>query len=148
MSASRNPRQIDWESQLDKRNSQSPAPLASEWQSMPNMASAVAGIASRRMETPTRPLAHRAERVSYKHLPPEQREEMRRRSNAEAARRSRQKRKNDQRELQRTFRENENRIAHLENMISELSAEVEDTERNQSSRPGHGSTAKSRRSKQ
>ena len=59
-----------------------------------------------------------------KHLPPAEREEMRRRLNADAARRSRQKRKQEEKHVERIYHENEERIAMLERRANELTAEL------------------------
>ena len=66
----------------------------------------------------------RAERVSYKHLPADQREEVRRARNAEAAKRSRLRKKNESREIQQAYEHNERKIANLEHMVTLLSQEL------------------------
>lgn len=66
----------------------------------------------------------RAKRVSYAHLPAHERELIRRIRNAESAKRSRQKKKEEDSAIMQTFNENEQRIAELERRVVQLSAEL------------------------
>ena len=68
--------------------------------------------------------SQRAPRVSIKHLPAHEREQMRRKLNAEAACRSRQRRKMEEKNVERMYRENEERIAALERRAKELTSEL------------------------
>lgn len=66
----------------------------------------------------------RAQRVSYKHLPAHEREEVRRARNAESAKRSRQKKADEDYAVIQSFNENERRIKDLERKVVELANEL------------------------
>lgn len=76
----------------------------------------------------------RERRVSYQHLPAHEREEIRRRRNAESAQRSRARKKMEGADLEKALQENDERIKDLEKVAAALESELGSS----SKTPKHG----------